>query len=93
MLKGLHLRFQAAIIYVFSPGVDVHCFDPSGAPLGRARVPFVVSNLCLGERQCSRPFLCGSHALYARSMSTGVASNVHERADTFGERCSASFAR
>ncbi|HEV7439708.1 MAG TPA: SMP-30/gluconolactonase/LRE family protein [Methylobacterium sp.] len=43
----------------------VHCIDPSGALLGKIRVPATVSNLAFGGRNRSRLFLCASHTLYA----------------------------
>ncbi|MEO9137294.1 MAG: SMP-30/gluconolactonase/LRE family protein [Casimicrobiaceae bacterium] len=48
-----------------SAGDGVHCIDPSGALLGKIRVPFPVSNLTFGGRHRSRLFICGSHTLYA----------------------------
>lgn len=48
-----------------SAGDGVHCIDPSGALLGKIKVPFVVSNLTFGGRHRSRLFICGSHTLYA----------------------------
>lgn len=43
----------------------VHCLDPTGALLGKIRVPATVSNLAFGGRNRSRLFLCASHSLYA----------------------------
>lgn len=43
----------------------VHCHDPSGALLGRIKVPCRVSNLCFGGRHYCRLFLCASQRLYA----------------------------
>jgi gluconolactonase len=43
----------------------VHCIAPDGTLLGRIKVPCTVSNLCFGDRHCSRLFLCASQALYA----------------------------
>lgn len=48
-----------------SAGDGVHCIAPSGELFGRIKVPHVVSNLCFGDRQRSRLFICGSHTLYA----------------------------
>lgn len=48
-----------------SAGDGVHCFDPSGALLGRIAVPCVVSNLAFGGRFRSRLFLCASQTLFA----------------------------
>jgi gluconolactonase len=51
---------------VWSSAADgVHCIDPSGALLGKIRVPSPVSNLTFGGRNRSRLFLCASHTLYA----------------------------
>jgi gluconolactonase len=46
-------------------GDGVHCIAPDGTLLGRINVPGTVSNLCFGDRHCSRLFLCASQALYA----------------------------
>lgn len=46
-------------------GDGVHCIDPSGALLGKIKVPFTVSNLTFGGRNRSRLFLCAGQTLYA----------------------------
>jgi gluconolactonase len=43
----------------------VHCIDPSGALLGKIKVPFTVSNLTFGGRCRSRLFICASQTLLA----------------------------
>jgi gluconolactonase len=48
-----------------SAGDGVHCVDPSGALLGRIKLPCTVSNLTFGGRNRSRMFICASHSLYA----------------------------
>jgi gluconolactonase len=48
-----------------SAGDGVHCIDPSGALLGKIKVPSGVGNLTFGGRYRSRLFLCASHTLYA----------------------------
>jgi gluconolactonase len=48
-----------------SAGDGVHCIDPSGALLGKIKVPFTVSNLTFGGRSRSRLFICASQTLYA----------------------------
>ncbi|MEO8858391.1 MAG: SMP-30/gluconolactonase/LRE family protein [Burkholderiaceae bacterium] len=48
-----------------SAGDGVHCISPAAQLLGKIAVPFVVSNLCFGDRHRSRLFICGSHTLYA----------------------------
>ncbi|HUO93509.1 MAG TPA: SMP-30/gluconolactonase/LRE family protein [Rhizomicrobium sp.] len=48
-----------------SAGDGVHCIDPSGALLGKIRVPSAVSNLTFGGRNRSRLFLCAGTTLYA----------------------------
>jgi gluconolactonase len=51
---------------IWSSAADgVHCIDPSGALLGKIKVPYTVSNLTFGGRNRSRLFLCASHTLYA----------------------------
>jgi gluconolactonase len=51
---------------VWSSAADgVHCIDPSGALLGKIKLPSPVSNLTFGGRNRSRMFLCASHTLYA----------------------------
>ncbi len=52
---------------IWSSAADgVHCIDPSGALLGKLKVPFVVSNLTFGGRSRSRIFICGSQTLFAQ---------------------------
>jgi len=46
-------------------GDGVHCIAPDGTLLGRIKLPSTVSNLCFGDRHCSRLFLCASQTLYA----------------------------
>lgn len=46
-------------------GDGVHCIDPSGALLGKIRVPHTVSNITFGGRNHSRLFICASHMLFA----------------------------
>ena len=48
-----------------SAGDGVHCIHPSGALLGKIKVPFTVSNLTFGGRCRSRLFICASQALFA----------------------------
>jgi gluconolactonase len=51
---------------IWSSAADgVHCIAPSGALLGKIRVPSVVANLAFGGRNRSRLFICASQALYA----------------------------
>ena len=48
-----------------SAGDGVHCIDPSGALLGKIKVPFPVANLTFGGRCRSRLFICASQTLFA----------------------------
>jgi gluconolactonase len=48
-----------------SAGDGVHCIDPSGALLGKIKVPSKVANLTFGGRCRSRLFMCASQTLYA----------------------------
>ncbi|MGZ9086210.1 MAG: SMP-30/gluconolactonase/LRE family protein, partial [Rhodoplanes sp.] len=48
-----------------SAGDGVHCIDPSGALLGKIKVPFNVANLTFGGRCHNRLFICASAALFA----------------------------
>jgi gluconolactonase len=48
-----------------SAGDGVHCIDPSGALLGKIKVPAIVANLTFGGRHRSRLFICASQALFA----------------------------
>ena len=48
-----------------SAGDGVHCLAPDGALLGKILTPATVSNLCFGDRERSRLFLCVSHMLMA----------------------------
>ncbi|HET9578321.1 MAG TPA: SMP-30/gluconolactonase/LRE family protein [Usitatibacter sp.] len=51
---------------VWSSAADgVHCIAPSGALLGRIRVPSPVSNLTFGGAMKDRLFICASQALYS----------------------------
>jgi gluconolactonase len=43
----------------------VHCIDPSGALLGKIKVPWTVSNITFGGRYRSRLFICASETLFA----------------------------
>lgn len=43
----------------------VHCFDTSGALLGKVKVPEIVSNLCFGGPMRNRLFMTGTRSLYA----------------------------
>jgi gluconolactonase len=46
-------------------GDGVHCIAPTGALLGKIKVPSPVTNLTFGGRNRSQLFLCSSHTLYA----------------------------
>lgn len=46
-------------------GDGVHCIDPSGALLGKIKVPYTVSNITFGGRYHSRLFICASQTLFA----------------------------
>ena len=46
-------------------GDGVHCLDPSGALLGKIKIPYTVSNISFGGRYHSRLFICASQALFA----------------------------
>ena len=48
-----------------SAGDGVHCIDPSGALLGKIKVPCTVSNITFGGRNRCRLFICASQTLYA----------------------------
>lgn len=48
-----------------SAGDGVHCIDPSGALLGKIKVPYTVANLTFGGRGRCRLFICASQALFA----------------------------
>lgn len=48
-----------------SAGDGVHCIDPSGALLGKIKVPATVANLTFGGRCRSRLFICASQSLFA----------------------------
>jgi gluconolactonase len=51
---------------IWSSAADgVHCIAPSGALLGKIRVPSVVANLTFGGRNRSRLFICASQTLYS----------------------------
>ena len=46
-------------------GDGVHCLDPSGALLGKIKIPYTVSNISFGGRNHSRLFICASEVLFA----------------------------
>jgi len=46
-------------------GDGVHCLDPSGALLGKIKIPYTVSNISFGGRYHSRLFICASEVLFA----------------------------
>ncbi|MCP9914178.1 SMP-30/gluconolactonase/LRE family protein [Cyanobium sp. BA20m-14] len=48
----------------------VHCVGPDGTLLGKVLVPRRVSNLCFGDRFCSRLFICASTCLYSLFTNT-----------------------
>lgn len=43
----------------------VHCYNYSGAMIGKIRVPEVVGNLCFGGLKRNRLYICGTTSLYA----------------------------
>ena len=48
-----------------SAGDGVHCIAPDGTLLGKIKTPCTVANLCFGDRDRSRLFLCAAQTLYA----------------------------
>lgn len=48
-----------------SAGDGVHCYDPSGALLGKILLPQRAANLCFGGRKRNRLFICATTTLYA----------------------------
>ena len=48
-----------------SAGDGVHCYDPSGALLGKILLPQRAANLCFGGKKRNRLFICATTALYA----------------------------
>lgn len=48
-----------------SAGDGVHCYDPSGALLGKILLPQRAANLCFGGRKRNRLYICATTALYA----------------------------
>ena len=53
-----------------SAGDGVHCFDPSGALIGKIKVPEVVANVCWGTQKRNRLYICGTTSLYATYLAT-----------------------
>ncbi|MEM6636767.1 MAG: SMP-30/gluconolactonase/LRE family protein [Pseudomonadota bacterium] len=43
----------------------VHCLDPSGALIGKIRIPEFVANVCFGGPKLNRLFICGTTSLYS----------------------------
>ncbi|MCS6876979.1 MAG: SMP-30/gluconolactonase/LRE family protein [Geminicoccaceae bacterium] len=48
-----------------SAGDGVHCYDPSGALLGKILLPRRAANVCFGGKKKNRLFVCATDALYA----------------------------
>lgn len=48
-----------------SAGDGVHCYDPSGALLGKILLPQRAANLCFGGKKRNRLYICATTALYA----------------------------
>ncbi len=48
-----------------SAGDGVHCYDPSGALLGKILLPQRAANLCFGGKKRNRLYVCATTALYA----------------------------
>lgn len=48
----------------------VHCIAPDGQLIGKVLVPRRVSNLCFGDRQNCRLFICATNAVYALFTNT-----------------------
>jgi len=48
-----------------SAGDGVHCYDPSGALLGKILLSQRAANLCFGGKKRNRLFICATTALYA----------------------------
>ena len=52
-----------------SAGDGVHCVDPHGRLLGKVRVPETVANLCFGERDLHRLFICATTSVYSVALA------------------------
>ncbi len=52
-----------------SAGDGVHCYTPSGAMLGKIRIPELVANVCFGGPVRNRLFICGCTSLYSAYLS------------------------
>jgi gluconolactonase len=48
-----------------SAGDGVHCYEPDGTPIGKIRIPELVSNVCFGGARLNRLFICGTTSLYS----------------------------
>jgi len=44
---------------------DVHCYDPGGIPMGKIKIPELVSRPSFGSTKLNRLFICGTTSLYA----------------------------
>lgn len=51
-------------------GDGVHCYDPSGALLGKILIPEPVANLCFGGPRKNRLFITATSSLYAVHVNT-----------------------
>ena len=51
---------------IWSSAADgVHCLDPSGALIGKIRIPEMVGNVTFGGAKKNRLFICGTSSLYS----------------------------
>jgi gluconolactonase len=53
-----------------STGEGVHCFDPSGALIGKILIPEIVANVTFGGQKRNRLFICATSSLYSVMLTT-----------------------
>ncbi|MEM9602587.1 MAG: SMP-30/gluconolactonase/LRE family protein [Pseudomonadota bacterium] len=58
-------RFDTAGRLWTSAADGVHCLDPSGALIGKVRIPEFVGNVCFGGAKLNRLFIAGTTSLYS----------------------------
>lgn len=59
-----------------STGAGVHCYNASGALIGKIHIPEIVSNVCFGGAKLNRLFICGTTSLYAAYLAINGVSPV-----------------
>ena len=54
----------------------VHCYDTSGALIGKVMIPELVANVCFGGPKLNRLFICGTTSLYSVFLNVNGVSPI-----------------